>query len=101
MHKKEIVEAPPMVVVYIKTPQGLHSPTTGWVGRLSVEARRRFYKNWINSKKKAFTNYAKKYVDADREERTVGCNLERIKKHCTAIRIIAHTQATMNTTQLF
>ncbi|KAG9653459.1 hypothetical protein KCU95_g20481, partial [Aureobasidium melanogenum] len=68
LHKKEIVEAvtiietPPMVAVglvgYIETPRGLRSLTTVWAEHLSDEVKRRFYKNWYKSKKKAFTKYA-------------------------------------------
>jgi len=67
MHKKEIVEAvtiiecPPMVVVgivgYIDTPRGLRSLTTVWASKLDINTKRRFYKNWQNSKKKAFHKY--------------------------------------------
>lgn len=70
MHKKEVVEAvtiietPPLVVVgvvgYIETPRGLRTLTTVWATHLSDELKRRFYKNWYRSKKKAFTKYAKK-----------------------------------------
>jgi large subunit ribosomal protein L3e len=65
LHKKEVVEpvtileAPPMIVVgvvgYIETPFGLRSLSTVWAGHLSDDLRRRFYKNWYKSKKKAFT----------------------------------------------
>merc|ERR1712000_182391 len=66
-HKKEVVEAvtvietPPVIVVglvgYIETPRGLRSLTTVWAEHLSDEVKRRFYKNWYRSKKKAFTKY--------------------------------------------
>jgi len=62
MHKKEVVDAvtiietPPIVVVgvigYVETPRGLRSLTTVWAQHLSNELKRRFYKNWYNSKKK-------------------------------------------------
>lgn len=68
LHKKETCEAvtiigtPPMVVVgvvgYVKTPRGLRSLSTVWAQHLSEEVRRRFYKNWYKSKKKAFMNYS-------------------------------------------
>jgi large subunit ribosomal protein L3e len=70
MHKKEVVEAvtiietPPLVVVgvvgYVETPRGLRTLTTVWAAHLSEELKRRFYKNWYRSKKKAFTKYANK-----------------------------------------
>ena len=71
LHKKEaceavtIVETPPMVVVgvvgYVATPQGLRALNTVWAEHLNDEMKRRFYKNFYKSKKKAFTKYAKKY----------------------------------------
>jgi len=99
MHKKEIVEAvtiietPPIVVVglvgYVETPRGLRTLTTVWAEHLSEEVRRRFYKNWYKSKKKAFTRYALKYADG---AKSVGRELERIKKYCTVVRVLCHTQ---------
>ncbi|CAO3658019.1 unnamed protein product [Umbelopsis vinacea] len=99
MNKKEIVEAvsivetPPMVIVgvvgYVETPRGLRTLTTVWAEHLSDEVRRRFYKNWYRSKKKAFTKYAKKYAEGSKE---VTRELERIKKYCSVVRVIAHTQ---------
>nr|TKS15603.1 hypothetical protein D5086_0000032980 [Populus alba] len=74
LHKKEtceaftIIETPPMVVGvvgYINTPGGLRSLSTVWAQHLSEEVRRRFYKNWCKSKKKAFTKYCKKYESED------------------------------------
>lgn len=99
MHKKEIVEAatiieaPPVVVVgvvgYIETPRGLRSLTTVWAEHLSEEIKRRFYKNWYHSKQKAFTRYAKKYAEGNKD---VTVELERIKKYCSVVRVIVHTQ---------
>jgi len=99
IHKKEIVEAvtvietPPMIVVgvvgYIPTPKGLRALSTVWANHLSDECRRRFYKNWYRSKKKAFTKYAKKYSE---NKDSIDRELARIKKYCTVVRVIAHTQ---------
>jgi len=100
MHKKEVVEAvtilevPPMIVVgivgYIETPNGLRSLTTVWAKHLTEECLRRFYKNWHQSKnRKAFTKYQKKYAE---DEAAIKRSLEKIKKHCTVVRVIAHTQ---------
>jgi len=99
LNKKEIVEAvtilesPPMVVVgvvgYVETPHGLRSLTTVWAEHLSEEVKRRFYKNWYHSKKKAFTKYALKHADG---AKSINRELERIKKYCTVVRVIAHTQ---------
>jgi len=99
MHKREIVEAvtiietPPMIVVgvvgYIETPKGLRALTTVWANHLSEEVKRRFYKNWYRSKKKAFTKYAKKYTD---KKESIDRELARIKKYATVVRVLAHTQ---------
>ena len=73
VNKKEVVEAvtvietPPIVVIgvvgYIETPRGLRALKTIFAEHLSDDARRRFYKNWYRSKRKAFTKYAKKYSE--------------------------------------
>ncbi|CUS14134.1 unnamed protein product [Tuber aestivum] len=99
MHKKEIVEAvtvietPPMVVVgvvgYVETPRGLRSLTTVWAEHLSDDLKRRFYKNWYKSKKKAFTKYAKRHADGGK---SISHELERIKKYCNVVRVLAHSQ---------
>lgn len=77
------------VVGYVETPRGLRSLTTVWAEHLSDEAKRRFYKNWYRSKKKAFTKYAKKYAEGAKD---INRELERIKKYCSVVRVIAHTQ---------
>ncbi len=41
------------------------------------------------AKKKAFTKYAKKYADG---QKTIEEELNAMKKHCSAIRVLAHTQ---------
>src|ERR1700760_4356414 len=78
------------LVGYIETPRGLRTLTTVWAGHLSDELRRRFYKNWYKSKKKAFTKYAKKFTENKGASTTR--ELERIKKYCTVVRVLAHTQ---------
>ncbi len=75
MHKREVVDAvsiletPPMVVVgvvgYLETPRGLRTLTTVFAEHLSEEFKRRCYKNWYKSKKKAYSKYAKKYTEND------------------------------------
>ncbi|KAK9718484.1 60S ribosomal protein L3 [Basidiobolus ranarum] len=77
------------VVGYVETPRGLRSLTTVWAEHLSDEVKRRFYKNWYRSKKKAFTKYAKKHADG---AKPILRELERIKKYCSVVRVIAHTQ---------
>src|ERR1700753_4236735 len=78
------------LVGYIETPRGLRSLTTVWAEHLSDEVKRRFYKNWYRSKKKAFTKYAKKH--SENGASSITRELERIKKYCTVVRILAHTQ---------
>lgn len=78
------------LVGYIETPRGLRSLTTVWAEHLSDEVKRRFYKNWYKSKKKAFTKYAKKH--AEESGQPINRELERIKKYCTVVRVLAHTQ---------
>jgi large subunit ribosomal protein L3e len=100
LHKKEVVEAvtvietPPMVVVglvgYLETPRGLRCLTTVWATHLSEEVKRRFYKNWYKSKKRAFQGYATR-VSADGNN-DVENELARITKHCQVVRVLAHTQ---------
>ncbi|RMY44591.1 hypothetical protein D0863_16190 [Hortaea werneckii] len=78
------------LVGYIETPRGLRSLTTVWAEHLSDELKRRFYKNWYKSKKKAFTKYAKKH--AEEGGKNITRDLERMKKYCTTIRVLAHSQ---------
>jgi len=99
MNKKEviepvtIIETPPMIgagiVAYVDTPRGLRTFKTIWAAHISDEAKRRFYKNWYNSKKKAFTKNSKKWAD-DKEGQEAKFN--KIKKYASVIRLIAHTQ---------
>jgi len=96
-HKKEvceavtIIEAPPMVVVglvgYIETPRGLRSIATVWTQHVSDQCLRRFYKNWHKSKKRAFKGYEANFSD---EKFQAEC--DKIVKHCTVVRALAHTQ---------
>mmetsp|Transcript_23210 Transcript_23210/g.39299 ORF Transcript_23210/g.39299 Transcript_23210/m.39299 type:complete len:391 (-) Transcript_23210:135-1307(-) len=99
IHKKDCVEAvtiletPPMTVVgvvgYVETPHGLRTLTTVWAEHLSDEVKRRFYKNWYRSKRKAFTKYAKKYSEKAQD---IDFELNRIKEYCGVVRVLAHTQ---------
>jgi large subunit ribosomal protein L3e len=101
VHKKEVVEAvtiletPPMIVIglvgYIDTPKGLRTFKTVWAEHLSDECKRRFYKNWYCSKKKAFTKASLKWQD-DSGKKEIEKDLSKIKRYCSVVRIIAHTQ---------
>jgi len=100
LHKREaveavtIIEAPPMNVVglvgYVETPRGLRTLTTVWAGHIDESLKRRFYKNWYRSKQKAFSRYVKKVADEKNTE--VERELARMKKFCSVIRVLAHTQ---------
>ncbi|XP_058529714.1 large ribosomal subunit protein uL3 [Ochotona princeps] len=101
VNKKEVVEAvtivetPPMVVVgivgYVETPRGLRTFKTIFAEHISDECKRRFYKNWHKSKKKAFTKYCKKWQD-DMGKKQLEKDFSSMKKYCQVIRVIAHTQ---------
>jgi len=88
-----ILECPPMRVVgvvgYVVTAQGLRALTTVWAEHLNDEFKRRYYKNWYRCKKKAFTKYVKKYADGQKD---IDAEVEKIKKYCQVVRVIAHTQ---------
>ena len=60
-----------------------------WAEHINDEAKRRFYKNWYKSKKKAFSRYCKKYADGQKD---IDAELSRIKQYCQVVRVIAHTQ---------
>uniref|UniRef100_A0A1E1XAQ1 Putative ribosomal protein l3 n=1 Tax=Amblyomma aureolatum TaxID=187763 RepID=A0A1E1XAQ1_9ACAR len=101
VNKKEVVEpvtileTPPMMIVgvvgYIETPKGLRAFKTVWAEHLSEECRRRFYKNWYKSKKKAFTKSCKRWQeDLGRQE--IERDFKKMKKYCKVIRVLSHTQ---------
>jgi large subunit ribosomal protein L3e len=91
-----IIECPPIKIVgvvgYVETPRGLRALSTVWAQHLPDEMRRRFYKNWVTAKKKAFSKYAQRWAEDDKSKRSVKRDLERIKKYCTVVRVIASTQ---------
>jgi len=57
---------------------------------LNEEVRRRFYKNWYRSKRKAFDRYKARVESEDNND--IQTELARMAKHCSVIRVIAHTQ---------
>jgi large subunit ribosomal protein L3e len=101
INKKEIVEAvtiletPPMVVVgavgYIETPHGLRGLVTIWAEHVAEECKRRFYKNWYRSKKKAFSKASKKWTD-ELGKKQIEKDFQKMIRYCKVIRVIAHTQ---------
>uniref|UniRef100_UPI0037E88E65 large ribosomal subunit protein uL3-like n=1 Tax=Semicossyphus pulcher TaxID=241346 RepID=UPI0037E88E65 len=90
-----IIDTPPIIVVgvvgYIKTVRGLRSLKTIFAEHLSDECKRRFYKNWYKSKKKAFTKYSKKWQD-ETGKKQLDKDFAMMKKYCSAIRVIVHSQ---------
>jgi large subunit ribosomal protein L3e len=90
-----ILETPPMVCVgmvgYIETPRGLRALKTVWAEHINVECKRRFYKNWSKSKKKAFTKACLKWKD-DTGKKEIEKEISQIKKYCQVVRGIFHTQ---------
>jgi large subunit ribosomal protein L3e len=87
-----VIETPPLKVVglvgYVETPRGLRALATVWANHLDQGTLRRFYKNWVNSKHKAFSRYQAESKDAKKVE----VQLNRIRKYCPIVRAIVHTQ---------
>uniref|UniRef100_A0A665WDW0 Ribosomal protein L3 like n=1 Tax=Echeneis naucrates TaxID=173247 RepID=A0A665WDW0_ECHNA len=90
-----IIETPPVIVVgvvgYIQTVRGLRSLKTIFAEHLSDECKRRFYKNWYKSKKKAFSKYSKKWQD-EPGKKQLDKEFSMMKKYCSVIRVIVHSQ---------
>jgi large subunit ribosomal protein L3e len=93
-----IIETPPVVVVgvvgYTETPRGLRPLSTVFAQHMSDECKRRFYKNWARSKKKAFTRYAEKWGKPEGKA-VIEENLKKMKKYCKVIRVLCHTQTNL------
>ncbi|XP_011817864.1 PREDICTED: 60S ribosomal protein L3-like [Colobus angolensis palliatus] len=98
-----IVETPPLVVVgvvgYVATPRGLRSFKTIFAEHLSDECRRRFYKDWHKSKKKAFTKACKRWRDTDGKKQ-LQKDFTAMKKYCKVIRVIVHTQSVFSQSEV-
>jgi len=90
-----IIETPPVVVVgvvgYIRTIRGLRAFKTVFAEHMSDECKRRFYKSWSKSKKKAFTKYSKKWSD-ETGKKQLDKDFNSMKKYCSTLRVIIHTQ---------
>lgn len=89
-----IIETPPMVVIgivgYIRTAQGLKSKYTTWAQHISGDFKRKYYQKWYRSKQKAFSHFSKNmYAENGKLVLDI---LEKIKKECAVVRVIAHTQ---------
>jgi len=100
LHKREVVETvtiievPALVVVgfvgYVETPNGIRALRTVWAQHLDEEAKRRFYRRWYRSKKKAFTKYAKKWVD---DKASIENDIKLVSKYCQVVRLLCETQS--------
>merc|ERR1712042_405428 len=90
-----IIETPALKVVgvtgYIDTPDGPRSIKTVWAAHLSDEVRRRFYRNWFSSKKKAFSKANKRWETED-GKKSIERDLDMLKKYAKSVRAICHTQ---------
>lgn len=90
-----IIDTPPIIVVgvvgYVSTVRGLRALKTIFAEHLSDECKRRFYKNWYKSKKKAFTKYSKKWQD-EAGKKQLDKDFATMKKYCSVIRVLVHTQ---------
>merc|ERR1712136_658897 len=101
INKKEVVEpvtiieTPALKVVgvtgYIETPDGPRSIKTVWAAHLSDEVKRRFYRRWYSSKKKAFSKASKRW-ESDEGKASIERDLNMLKKYAVSIRAICHTQ---------
>jgi len=96
VHAVSVVEAPPMKVIgmvgYIETPRGLRALQTVWAAQLDKDVKRRFYRNWKNSKKKCFSKYAKKHTVDAKDKTSVQRDKARIQKYASVVRVICATQ---------
>ncbi|WP_411023423.1 50S ribosomal protein L3, partial [Salmonella sp. s51228] len=79
------------IVGYIETPRGLKTLNTILTHYISKQCLRRFYKNWYRCKKKACTRVTSKW-DTEDGKNSYLKDLEKMKKYCSVIRVLAHTQ---------
>merc|ERR1711878_22577 len=96
VHSATVVECPPLKVIgvvgYVETPRGLRTLSTVFAQNLDNDVKRRFYKNWMAAKKKAFSKYVdRKYKDQSAKTHYTR-DRERIKKYATVVRVICATQ---------
>ena len=91
-----IIETPPIKIVgvvgYIETPRGLRALSTVWAQNLPQQVLRRMYKNFYAAKKKAFSNYSKKWSEDPKSSNHVNRDLNRIKKYCSTVRVLCSSQ---------
>jgi len=81
------------LVGYVETPRGLRALSSVWAQNLSDNVRRRFYKNWMQAKRKAFSKYVdKKYKSEKGSKGHVDRDIARIKKYASTVRVLCATQ---------
>jgi len=80
------------LVGYVETPRGMRALSSVWAQNMDNDVKRRFYKNWMQAKKKAFSKYVdRKYKDTNSKTHYTR-DLQRIKKYATVVRVICATQ---------
>merc|ERR1719161_686301 len=78
---------------YVETPKGLRALTTVFAGHISDECKRRFYKKFYKSKKRAYSKYQARWAEVVKEGgKPMEAEIERTKKFCQVVRAICHTQ---------
>jgi len=103
LHNKEtsepvtVIETPPITVVgcvgYVKTPNGVKKLKTIWAKHVNDGFKKRVVRNWYKTKKTpAFSKLAARYGS----EKDLDKMKELMKKYCTSIRAICHTQMVVN-----
>lgn len=96
VHSVSVIECPAMKVIglvgYVPTPRGLRTLNTVWAQNLDNDVKRRFYKNWYQAKKKAFSKYVDRKYKDDKAKTHVSRDLARMKKYASVVRVICATQ---------
>lgn len=97
VHSATVVECPPLKVIgfvgYVETPRGMRALASVWAQNMDDDVKRRFYKNWMNSKKKAFSKYVdRKYKSDKSSKQNVQRDIDRITKYATVVRVVCATQ---------
>ena len=96
VHSVSVVECPAMKVIgmvgYVEAPRGLRTLSTVFAQNLDNDVKRRFYKNWMQAKKKAFSKYVdRKYKDTNAKTHYTR-DLARITKYASVVRVLCATQ---------
>jgi large subunit ribosomal protein L3e len=97
VHSASVVECPPVKIIgyvgYVETPRGSRALSTVWAQNLDSDVKRRFYKNWMASKGKAFSKYVdRKYKSDKASKENVQRDIDRITKYASTVRVVIATQ---------